>query len=87
MNREKFSVGSTVIHFKHELSKSSKMKYMYVIIGYALNTETEEQMVIYKSLWNGELYARPYDMFMSEVDRSKYPDIKQKYRFEIMNCY
>lgn len=55
----------------------------YKILCIALNTETNEQMVIYQDVANKEkIFARPYDMFISKVDHDKYPDVKQLYRFE-----
>ena len=52
-------------------------------MGIAKHTETEETVVVYQSLYEDfEMYVRPYDMFMGKVDKKKYPDIKQMYRFE-----
>ena len=84
MDRNQLAVGTTVLHFKYEITQDQRIKYLYRITGFAKHTETNEQLVIYRSLWSGEYYARPIDMFLSEVDREKYPYVEQKYRFEIV---
>ena len=76
-------VGDIVQHFKREWVNSETSEYLYKILAFASHTETGEHLVIYQGLYAPfKICARPYDMFMSEVDRDKYPDVKQKYRFE-----
>lgn len=75
--------GDIVRHFKRETIKSpDNYAYLYQILFFAEYTENPCTLVIYTSLQNNKVYARPYAMFMSEVDKKKYPGIKQKYRFE-----
>ena len=50
----------------------------------ATHTETGEYLVIYRSLDTGKIWARPLEMFTSKVDKEKYPDSKQEYRFEFI---
>lgn len=89
--RNVFKPGDIVQHFKREnIIDAEDRTYLYEIIGTAKHTETGETLMLYKPLYGPpecltgvDFAARPLDMFMSEVDHAKYPDIKQKYRFEL----
>ena len=49
-----------------------------------MHSETKEKYVVYRGLYGeNELYIRPMEMFLSEVDRVKYPNVEQEYRFEL----
>ena len=73
-----------VQHFKRQTVKNPQSKdYLYIILAFATHTETGETFAIYQALYGDrKVCARPYDMFISKVDKQKYPYIKQEYRFE-----
>lgn len=73
----KIKVKGIYKHFKGDL---------YLIEDIAIHSETKEKMVIYRALYeDSKLYARPYDMFISKVDKNKYPNVIQEYRFELQD--
>ena len=56
----------------------------YIVIDVAINSETGREMVVYRALYgDNKLYVRDKEMFLSSVDREKYPKVKQKYRFSL----
>ena len=58
---------------------------LYKVVGVAFDSETTEEVVIYKRInGDGSLWVRNKAMFLSEVDHEKYPNVDQKYRFELV---
>lgn len=71
----KLELNKVYKHFKGKL---------YLVEDIAYHSETNEKYVVYRALYGDKkLYIRPYDMFLSKVDKEKYPNVEQKYRFEL----
>lgn len=76
MNRE-LKINGIYKHFKGDY---------YLVENIAIHSESKEKYVVYRCLYgDNELYIRPYSMFLSEVDHEKYPNVDQKYRFELQD--
>lgn len=75
-------VGGIYKHFKGKL-------YKVINIGYDSETNNDQfpkKLVIYEALYDDhKIWVRPYDMFISKVDKDKYPDVLQEYRFELID--
>ena len=77
MEKRELKIGGKYRHFKDRY---------YRVLCVAHHSETMEKLVIYQALYGeNTVYARPYDMFFEPVDREKYPDADQYYRFEAVN--
>lgn len=77
--RRDWKAADIVRHFKGTL---------YMIIGLGVDTETEQEVVIYKKAdGTGNVWVRPRAQFESEVDKEKYHDVTQKWRFELIETH
>ena len=69
-------VGGIYKHFKG---------HIYKVIALAKDSEDLSIKVVYENIENKEVWVRPLDEFISDVDKEKYPDVLQKKRFELLN--
>ena len=74
-NDRNVTAGQVFRHFKGHTVK---------VIAISQDTEAPGQFYVVYECGDGTIWSRPYGMFVSEVDHEKYPDVKQKYRFELM---
>lgn len=71
----------------HGIYRHFKGNY-YLVEDIAIGSEDNKEYVVYRALYKDNLlYIRPLEMFLSKVDKEKYPNIKQKNRFELVDKY
>lgn len=76
MEVREIQAGQLYRHFKGNI---------YKVIGIATDSETNEKVVVYEAQYGEkELYVRPYAMFAEILDKKRYPNVIQKYRFELI---
>lgn len=86
---QRIKSGDIVKHFKRESiphDSSNMLEYLYEVLSVdGLDTVTGNRVVVYRALYGERtIFVRPFEEFMSLVDRVKYPTVQQKYRFEIV---
>ena len=70
---------------KGRIYKHFKGDY-YIVEDVVYHSESKEKMVLYRALYGqGLRYVRPYEMFLSKVDKVKYPEVEQEYRFQLQD--
>ena len=75
LENRKVEIGKTYKHFKGTLHK---------VILIAKDSESLEDMVVYTHEEDGSIWVRTEKMFLSKVDKTKYPEVEQEYRFELL---
>ena len=75
MLEREVKIGAIYKHFKGNI---------YIVLCIAKDSETLEEKVVYNHVDNNEIWVRDKKEFLSEVDHNKYPNIEQKYRFELI---
>ena len=76
MSERKIKINGKYKHFKG---------HIYQVIGLAKDSETLEEKVVYENIETKELWIRNKEEFLSEVDKKKYPNVEQIYRFELID--
>ena len=72
---QELQIGRVYRHFKGDY---------YLVEGLTHDSESGVPCVIYCKLYgDGGLWVRPLEMFLSRVDREKYPEVRQEYRFQL----
>ena len=85
LEKRMFKAGDIVTHFKREGQPDESAQYLYEIVDLAHHSESGEALMAYRALYYPyKVFVRPLSMFLSTVDREKYPEAKQKYRFEML---
>lgn len=86
MDKITFTPGQIIKHFKREyasVQEQRENKHLYEVIGIAMNTETGEDMLVYKALYRPfQIFCRPLSMCTELVDKNKHMLIHQTYRLE-----
>lgn len=81
-------VHSIVRHFKKVLFDAPSRMFLYEVVAYAVNATNDKECVIYRSLDDDtKIYTRDLDDFNGLVDKQKYPNSEQEYKFVVVGMF